>query len=76
MFGHVASFPVGDHALQIQSYSHHSENGAGGDHHTWLKQMDGYFAEISVTREQAWALVKGHPEAASKRHGDAIPLSK
>ena len=29
MFGHVASFPVGDHALQIQSYSHHSENGAG-----------------------------------------------
>ena len=65
MFGHVARFPNGDPAHQILSCGNPPlwKRGRGRPPHTWLKQMDGYFAGVGTTRERAWALAKGDPEA-------------
>ena len=65
MFGHVARFPTRDPAHQILSCANPPlwKRGRGRPAHTWLKQMDVYFAEVGTTREQAWVLAKGDPEA-------------
>ena len=82
MFGHVARFPEGDPAHQILSCGDPPlwRRSRGRPPHTWLKQMDSYFAEVGTTREEAWALAKEDPEAfwalgkpAAKRLDGASP---
>ena len=65
MFVHVARFPTRDSAHQILSCANPPlwKRGRGRPAHTWLKQMDVYFAGVGTTREQAWVLAKGDPEA-------------
>ena len=65
LFGHVARFPETDPAHKILSCGNPPlwKRGRGRPPHTWLKQLDSYFAEVGTTRERAWALAMGDPEA-------------